>query len=415
MSDTNSKSKQMRIAITTGEPAGVGPELMYHLSRYHAATLPLHARCASVEEGGLSSDEIAKSQVELVLIGNKALLEERMKLFGSDFILHDFKEDEFVPSGPDESGLGHLSCLNIELGTPSIAGRQDERNSPYVLATLDRAIELCLSGLCDAMVTAPISKSIIAKTGIEFTGHTEYLQEKCHCNEVVMMLGCSKMNVALVTTHLPLNKVSEAITKEKLTNIISILHHDLKAHMGFASPQIYVCGLNPHAGEDGTLGMEEIETISPVIESLNATGNYNLIGPLPADTIYVCGLNPHAGEDGTLGMEEIETISPVIESLNATGNYNLIGPLPADTLFQKKYLDKAAAILSMYHDQGLPVLKYAGFDEGYNTTLGLPFIRTSVDHGTACDLAGKAIADEGSLLSAVSLAIYMANHRHNSQ
>lgn len=368
MSDTNSKSKQMRIAITTGEPAGVGPELMYHLSRYHAATLPLHARCASVEEGGLSSDEIAKSQVELVLIGNKALLEERMKLFGSDFILHDFKEDEFVPSGPDESGLGHLSCLNIELGTPSIAGRQDERNSPYVLATLDRAIELCLSGLCDAMVTAPISKSIIAKTGIEFTGHTEYLQEKCHCNEVVMMLGCSKMNVALVTTHLPLNKVSEAITKEKLTNIISILHHDLKAHMGFASPQI-----------------------------------------------YVCGLNPHAGEDGTLGMEEIETISPVIESLNATGNYNLIGPLPADTLFQKKYLDKAAAILSMYHDQGLPVLKYAGFDEGYNTTLGLPFIRTSVDHGTACDLAGKAIADEGSLLSAVSLAIYMANHRHKGQ
>lgn len=368
MSDTNSKSKQMRIAITTGEPAGVGPELMYHLSRYHAATLPLHARCASVEEGGLSSDEIAKSQVELVLIGNKALLEERMKLFGSDFILHDFKEDEFVPSGPDDSGLGHLSCLNIELGTPSIAGRQDERNSPYVLATLDKAIELCLSGLCDAMVTAPISKSIIAKTGIEFTGHTEYLQEKCNCNEVVMMLGCSKMNVALVTTHLPLNKVSEAITKEKLTNIISILHHDLKAHMGFASPQI-----------------------------------------------YVCGLNPHAGEDGTLGMEEIETISPVIESLNATGNYNLIGPLPADTLFQKKYLDKAAAILSMYHDQGLPVLKYAGFDEGYNTTLGLPFIRTSVDHGTACDLAGKAIADEGSLLSAVSLAIYMANHRHKSQ
>lgn len=368
MSDTNSKSKQMRIAITTGEPAGVGPELMYHLGRYHAATLPLHARCASVEEGGLSSDEIAKSQVELVLIGNKALLEERMKLFGSDFIVHDFKEDEFVPSGPDDSGLGHLSCLNIELGTPSIAGKQDERNSPYVLATLDRAIDLCLSGLCDAMVTAPISKSIIAKTGIEFTGHTEYLQEKCHCNEVVMMLGCSKMNVALVTTHLPLNKVSEAISKEKLTNIISILHHDLKAHMGFASPQI-----------------------------------------------YVCGLNPHAGEDGTLGMEEIETISPVIESLNATGNYNLIGPLPADTLFQNKYLDKAAAILSMYHDQGLPVLKYAGFDEGYNTTLGLPFIRTSVDHGTACDLAGKAIADEGSLLSAVSLAIYMANHRHKGQ
>lgn len=362
-----SSVKTMRIAVTTGEPAGVGPELMYHLSRHNAASLPLHARCATPQEGGLKSEALSSLEVEIVLIGSKTLLEERMKLFGSDFVLHDFDEQVFVKSGPDSSGIGHISCLNIDLGCPSIPGIQDESNSKYVLSTLDCAIENCLKGVFDAMVTAPISKAIIAKTGIEFTGHTEYLQEECSCKEVVMMLGCSKMNVALVTTHMPLNTISAAITKEKLTDIISILHHDLKEHMGFTKPKIYVCGLNPHAGEDGTLGKEELEIIIPTIEELKAKFGIDLVGPLPADTV-----------------------------------------------FQQKYLDNAAAILAMYHDQGLPVLKYAGFDEGYNTTLGLPFIRTSVDHGTACDLAGKGIADEGSLLSAVSLAVHMAhNHKAN--
>lgn len=359
-----SSVKTLRIAITTGEPAGVGPELMYHLSRHNAATLPLHARCATPEEGGIKTEDLASTEVEIVLIGSKTLLEERMKLFGDDFVLHDFDESVFVKSGPDASGLGHLTCLNIDLACPSIPGVQDVNNSKYVLSTLDCAIEYCQKGIFDAMVTAPISKAVIAKTGIEFTGHTEYLQEECSCKEVVMMLGCSKMNVALVTTHLPLNTISAAITKEKLTDIITILHHDLKEHMGFAKPKIYVCGLNPHAGEDGTLGKEELEIIIPTLEELKSSKGFDLIGPLPADTV-----------------------------------------------FQKKYLDNAAAILTMYHDQGLPVLKYAGFDEGYNTTLGLPFIRTSVDHGTACDLAGKGIADEGSLLSAVSLAVHMAHNR----
>lgn len=177
-----------------------------------------------------------------------------------------------------------------------------------------------------------------------------------------MMLGCEQMNVALATTHLPLKDVSAAITKDKLTNIITILHHDLKSKMGFDNPKIYVCGINPHAGEDGTLGSEEQEVVIQVLEKLRAQG------------------------------------------------MNLVGPLPADTIFQRKYLNDAAAILTMYHDQGLPVLKYVGFESGYNTTLGLPFIRTSVDHGTALDLAGKGKAHPGSLLSAVSLALYMARN-----
>lgn len=350
--------RTLRIAITTGEPAGVGPELMYHLCSHNIPTLPLHARCKENDIDALKSYNFT---AELVLIGDKNMLQERMSLWGKNFKLHDFELNSFKASYIDDEGIGHISVLNIPLGGSCKAGSMDVINAPYVLKTLDKAIELCQSGICQAIVTAPIAKSIIAKTGITFTGHTEYLQEKCHCHEVVMMLGCEKMNVALATTHLPLKDVSAALTKEKLSDIITILHEDLKNRLGFAKPKIYVCGINPHAGEDGTLGMEELDNLIPVLENLRKTK----------------------------GMD-------------------LVGPLPADTIFQKKYLDDAAAILTMYHDQGLPVLKYVGFDQGYNTTLGLPFIRTSVDHGTACDLAGKAIADPGSLLSAVSLALYMA-------
>ena len=348
-------NQALRIAITTGEPAGVGPELMYALTRQDPAKIALQARC--------SGDAKLKTSipVELVLIGDKNLLQERMSLYGKDFVIHDFDVSHVETTGMREDGLGHISCLHVPLNAPSTPGVMDSANASYVLQTLDIAIDNCKNHTFAAMVTAPISKSVIAHTGINFTGHTEYLQEQCGVNEVVMMLGCSQMNVALATTHLPLEQVSKAITKEKLTNIITILHHDLKHRMGFADPKIYVCGINPHAGEDGTLGMEELETVIPVLNELRTTKNMNLVGPLPADTI-----------------------------------------------FQPKYLQDAAAILTMYHDQGLPVLKYVGFDSGYNTTLGLPFIRTSVDHGTAIDLAGKGIADSGSLLSAVSLALYMA-------
>lgn len=352
-------SRPLRIAITTGEPAGVGPELMYALTSIEPWQLKLTACCA----GGVEHN--VQAPIELVLIGDRSLLEQRMELykkatFGQQAVeLVDFELEHFHPTSN-----GEISCYHVPLAAPAQPSCMDVQNAPYVLKTLDVAIEGCMNGTFDAMVTAPISKSIICKLGLNFTGHTEYLQEKSGCKEVVMMLGCREMNVALATTHLPLKDISAALTTEKLTDVISILHHDLKYRMGFKQPKI-----------------------------------------------YISGLNPHAGEDGTLGTEELETMIPVIERLKREQNFDLVGPLPADTMFQPKYLNQAAAFLTMYHDQGLPVLKYAGFDSGYNTTLGLPFIRTSVDHGTALDLAGKGKADAGSLLSAVSLAIYMAQHR----
>jgi 4-hydroxythreonine-4-phosphate dehydrogenase len=212
-------------------------------------------------------------------------------------------------------------------------------------------------------VTGPVQKSIINDAGISFSGHTEYLAEKTHTEKVVMMLATEGLRVALATTHLPLKDVSAAITQDELTQVIKILHHDLQHHFGIAQPRILICGLNPHAGEGGHLGREEIDVINPVLEKLRAN------------------------------------------------NMNLIGPLPADTLFTAKYLDKADAVLAMYHDQGLPVLKYKGFGNAVNITLGLPIIRTSVDHGTALDLAGTGKADMGSLRTAIQYALTMLSAR----
>lgn len=352
----------IRLAITTGEPAGVGPELMYHLTTQAPWQLPLSAHT------GTQSNHFESTPIELVLIGNKKLLQERMQLWPQhhDFVLHDFNPDHFAPTHVDAHGCGHISILDVPLPAKAIAGTLNSANASYVLATLDQAITLYQKHICAGIVTAPISKSVIAQQGITFTGHTEYLEEKTHSPEVVMLLGCVSMNVALVTTHLPLKDVSAAITPEKLSHVIRVLHTELRHKMGFAQPKIFVCGINPHAGEDGTLGKEEQQVMIPVLNALRAEG-----------------------------ME-------------------LIGPLPADSIFQPKYLKEAAVILTMYHDQGLPVLKYVGFDSGYNTTLGLPFIRTSVDHGTALDLAGKACADAGSLKSAVSLAIYMAKQQQRT-
>lgn len=326
----------LRIAVTAGEPAGIGPELMYALSRH---ILP---------------------GIKTVVIASKELLQERFASLKLQVQLKDYDKDD---DSPDTEGT--LTVLSLPLAVPSVAGTPDVRNAGYVLHSLDRAHEGLMTGEFAALVTGPVSKGIIADSGLEFTGHTEYLQHKCGVHKVVMLLGCPKMKVALATTHLPLRAVADAITKPLLEEIITILNHDLQEKFGIAKPHIFVSGLNPHAGEDGHLGTEEKDTIIPVLESMRSRG------------------------------------------------YNLTGPLPADTMFQPKYLQEASAFLCMYHDQGLPVLKYAGFEEGYNTTLGLPYIRTSVDHGTAFDLAGKGLADPASLLCAMKLAADMAHNVRN--
>jgi len=310
------------IAITTGEPAGVGPELCVHL-RADSRRRPV------------------------VLLGDRDLLAARARLTGVVDELPDFD-----PVNPDQP----VSLLHVPLRVPSQPGRLDVRNAPYVLALLDRAIDGCRDGSFSAMVTAPIQKSVLSTPAIPFAGHTEYLAERCDVDAVVMMLVGGGMRVALATTHLPLSAVPAAITHAGLERSLRILHDDLVTKFGIARPRILVAGLNPHAGEDGHLGREEIDVISPVLEALRAEG------------------------------------------------FLLQGPLPADTLFQPRYLDQADAVLAMYHDQGLAVLKYASFGQGVNITLGLPIIRTSVDHGTALDLAGTGRADGGSLLAALELA-----------
>lgn len=320
-----------KIIVTSGEAAGIGPELMYHLAFYN-------------------------KDCQLVVLADKTLLQERFLNYNKKIELIDYN-DNIKTKAPENS----LFIIHKPLYVKAQAGILDVRNAQYVLDLLDTAHQLCINKNFDAMVTAPISKEVIDKSGLKFTGHTEYLQQKCHVKEVVMMLGCPKLKVALATTHLPLKDVSAAITKEKLYDVISILHHSLKHNFKCENPCIYICGLNPHAGENGHLGTEELEVMLPVIENLRLKG------------------------------------------------MNLVGPLSADTIFSPKNLQQADAFLAMYHDQGLPVLKYIGFEDGYNTTLGLPYIRTSVDHGTALELCNKGIASPSSLFSAVDLALTMIN------
>ncbi len=318
----------MRIAITPGEPAGIGPELLVQLAQKPQA-LPC----------------------ELVAVASGSLLQATADSLGLPLHLHPFNADRVRLHQP-----GHLSLLACSLGAAVTPGQLNLANAPYVLNTLASATDACLNGTLQALVTGPVQKSIINQAGIAFSGHTEYLAERSGGKPVVMMLATEGLRVALATTHLPLKAVSAAITQDSLRTTLSILHQDLQQHFGITAPRILVCGLNPHAGEAGHLGMEEIETLEPVIRALNAQG------------------------------------------------FNLQGPLPADTLFTPKYLDHADAVLAMYHDQGLPVLKYKGFGQAVNVTLGLPFIRTSVDHGTALDLAGKGVAHLGSLETALRYA-----------
>ncbi|XPF92458.1 4-hydroxythreonine-4-phosphate dehydrogenase PdxA [Colwellia sp. RE-S-Sl-9] len=323
-----------RIAITPGEPAGIGPDLAIAIAQ-------------------------KAWPVELVAVASPQLLQERAALLNLPLKLITYDQEK--PAQPSQPGT--LSILPVELAENCIAGELNQANGAYVVETLRVACEKNMKGEFDAVVTGPVHKGLINQSGIAFSGHTEYFAHQANCSDVVMMLATEGLRVALVTTHIPLAYVSKAITSERLHRVTTILHHDLVNKFGIEKPVIYVCGINPHAGEGGHLGKEEIEVMTPTLDILRAEG------------------------------------------------INVIGPLPADTIFQEKYLKEADAILSMYHDQGLPVLKYKGFGSSVNITLGLPFIRTSVDHGTATDLAGKNLADAGSMIEALKTAIELANNQ----
>jgi 4-hydroxythreonine-4-phosphate dehydrogenase len=294
----------------------------------------------------------------LVCLGDRSLLEQRARLLGLELVLRDYEAGAAV-----ERAAGSMTLLHQPLTTPSVPGRLDRANAAAVLALIDRAVDGCLSGEFSAMVTAPVQKSLFNEAGIAFTGHTEYIAERTHAPTPVMMLLAGELRVALATTHMPLRAVSAALNTPQLLRLLEILSLDLSRYWGLARPHIAVCGLNPHAGEGGHLGDEEQRIIAPAIAQARASG-------LDVD-----------------------------------------GPFPADTLFVPRHLAGYDAVLAMYHDQGLPVLKHAGFGHAVNVTLGLPIIRTSVDHGTALDLAGSGQAEAGSLIAAIELAAAMAARR----
>lgn len=300
----------------------------------------------------------ADKNCERIVIADADMLLARAAQIGLPLCLRPFD-----PVSPPRANIpGELCVIATPLRAPCVAGKLNPANAEYVLETLRLAIRACSTGAVDAMATAPVHKGVINDAGIAFTGHTEFLAEQCGQDLTVMMLATEGLRVALATTHLPLVKVPGAITRNLLREIIRILDADLRKRFGIASPVILVCGLNPHAGEGGHLGTEERDIIEPVLEEMRTKG------------------------------------------------VHLLGPLPADTLFTNKYLSHADAVLAMYHDQGLPVLKYKGFGRASNITLGLPIIRTSVDHGTALDLAGTGKASIGSLQEAIATAREMARH-----
>jgi len=324
----------VNLAITIGEPAGIGPEIALRAA-HDCARL---ARFAGVA---------------LVLVGDARVLAARAQDLNLDVALEPWRAGEAHVGGV-------VRVLDVPLAAPVTPGQLAVANAPGVLAMLDAAIDGALAGSFAAIVTAPVQKSIINDAGIPFTGHTEYLADRTGTPRVVMLLAGGGMRVALATTHLPLKDVAAAIQPDMLVETLDILERALREQFGIAAPRIVVTGLNPHAGEGGHMGREEIEAITPAIARLQARG------------------------------------------------VAVSGPYPADTLFHPRHLEGADAVLAMYHDQGLPVLKYASFGQGVNVTLGLPLIRTSVDHGTALDLAGSGTADIGSMLAAIELAHDMA-------
>ena len=333
------------LAITAGEPAGIGPDLCVQLA-------------------------VAWPDIPIVVIADKDLLLQRAAQLGIDLRVREMGSGEWEVGSREKRTVPHfplptphsLTVIHVPLATPCRAGTLDVANSEYVLATLRRAVQGCQSGEFSGMVTAPVHKGIINDAGIPFTGHTEFLAEQTGTKLVVMMLVGGGMRVALATTHLALRDVPAAITATLLENVLCIIQRDLQYRFNIPQPRILVAGLNPHAGEGGYLGREEIDMMIPVLDKLRAAG------------------------------------------------MNVSTPLPADTLFTPHKLAQCDCVLAMYHDQGLPVLKHASFGQGVNVTLGLPIIRTSVDHGTALDLAGTGKADSGSLLEAIRLATQMAQN-----
>jgi 4-hydroxythreonine-4-phosphate dehydrogenase len=319
-----------RIALTAGEPAGIGPDLCIQLAQY-------------------------QQQADVIIIADPLLLQQRAQQLGLTVTL----EAADLSLAATVADIGTLRYIPVELIEPVIAGQLNTHNAAYVLQTLQYALDGCLNGDFDAVVTAPVHKAVINDANVEFTGHTEFFADGSDTENVVMMLATADLRVALATTHLPLKEVSDAITPASLTRVIEIIHANMKKQFGILQPRIAVCGLNPHAGEDGHLGREEIDVINPVIKRLSEQGM---------------------------------TIS---------------GPWPADTIFVKDKLSDFDVVLAMYHDQGLPVLKHQGFGMAVNVTLGLPFIRTSVDHGTALELAGTGRASITSLQAAIDMAITM--------
>jgi len=322
-----------RLAVTAGEPAGIGPELLIRL-----AATSLAASLVAITDRHLLERAAARCGVAIELIDDDGSVQTERR--------------------PDSLRLRHTP-----LAADEVPGRPDPRNARHVLDTLAEAADGCVAGRYDAVVTAPLQKSSINDAGIRFSGHTEFFAERAHA-DVVMMLASPELRVALATTHLPLAAVSAAITRASLTGTLRIVHAELRAKFGIAEPRIAVLGINPHAGEGGHLGHEEIDTLIPALDALRSEGML-LLGPLPADTAFV----------------------------------------PA----QRRHYD---AVLAMYHDQALPVLKSEAFDRTVNLTLGLPFIRTSVDHGTALDLAGTGTADPASLIAAADMALALIRRRN---
>lgn len=323
------------LVVTPGEPAGIGPDV-------------------------LLQQIVDQPARPIVAIADCQLLQARTQQLNLAIECIEVTDDFF--DAPTFQ-TNQLPVLHTPVATDVVAGQLSVENAPYVIKTLDKAIALCLSGRASGLVTGPVHKGVINDSGLAFTGHTEYLRDESNTEEVVMMLATEGLRVALVTTHLPLKDVSAAITKDKISRVTKILHQTLQQDFGCNNPRILVTGLNPHAGEGGHLGHEEIDTIIPALNKLKDQG------------------------------------------------FATQGPFPADTLFQPHYLENADAVLAMYHDQGLPVLKYKGFGNAVNITLGLPFIRTSVDHGTALDLAGSGKADDGSMRVALEQAMIMATQR----
>lgn len=319
------------LLVSSGEPAGIGPDICLAL---------------------------AKLNLPIVILGDRQVLQERAQRLNLTINFLDYTKDHFDISLPNT-----LFVISIPTPQPVTPGKLNPLNSTYVLKLLSYGTEACLRGDFSGLVTAPVNKAVINQANIPFTGHTEFLAQYCQVKTVVMMLACESMKVALVTTHLPLKDVPQSINKALICNVIETLNDALKRDFGIIKPQIFVAGLNPHAGEGGYLGHEEIEIINPALRQLRAQG------------------------------------------------IHVEGPFPADTLFVPNQLKKADAFVAMYHDQGLPVLKYAGFGHAVNITLGLPIIRTSVDHGTALELAGTGQADTGSLIAAVEIAKLMVEKR----